>query len=205
MSASSAAWRVSGEFLGGSVTYNRPPYEPDKHGRSIDVDVRAATTDDIEAIARIDEARGKGSVETLVPRIVASFERIARGEVRWYNFVASVKGEVVGHAICRYHAWSERNGDSGLPEGWYLAGLSVLPTHRRRGIGRALTEHRITWLSERTDVVYYTAAEVNRPSIELHEALGLVEVARGLVVSFPRREEELQILGKKRVSRPDGG
>ncbi len=94
--------------------------------------------------------------------------------------------------------------DSGLHEGWYLEGLSVLPTHRRRGIGRALTEHRITWLSERTDVVYYTAAEVNRPSIELHEALGFVEVARGLVVSFPRREEELQILGKKRVSRPDG-
>ena len=187
------------------MIHDRPPYEPHKHGRPTHVDVRAATTDDIEAIARIDEARGKGSVETLVPLIVASFEHIARREVRWYNCVASAEDEVVGYAICRYHAWSERNGDSGLPEGWYLAGLSVLPSHRRRGIGRALTEHRITWLSERTDVVYYTAAEVNRPSIELHEALGLVEVARGLVASFPRREEELQILGKKRVSRPDGG
>ena len=173
---------------------HRPSYEPDKHGRATHVDVRAATTDDIEASARIDEAFGIGPVETLVPRIVASFERIAREKVRWYNWVASVKGEVLGYAICRYHAWSERNGDSGLPEGWYLAGLNVLPSHRRRGVGRALTEHRITWLSERTDVVYYTAAEVNGPSIELHEALGLVEVARGLVVSFPRRSEELHIL-----------
>ncbi len=187
------------------MIHERPPYEPDKHGCATHVDVRAATTDDIEAIARIDEARGKGSVETLVPRIVASFERIAREKVRWHNFVASVKGEVVGYAVCRYHAWAERNGDSGIPEGWYLAGLSVLPSHRRRGVGRALTEHRMTWLSERTDMVYYTVAEVNGPSIDLHEALGLVEVARGLVVSFPRREEEPQILGKKRVSRPDGG
>ena len=47
--------------------HERPPYEPDKHGLGTHVDVRAATTDDIEAIARIDEARGKGSVETLVP------------------------------------------------------------------------------------------------------------------------------------------
>ena len=187
------------------MIYNRPPYEPDKHGRSTHVDVRAATTDDIEAIARIDEAYGGGSVETLVPRIAASFERIAREKIRWYHWVASVKAEVVGYAICRFHAWSERNGDSGLPEGWYLAGLTVLPNHRRRGVGRALTEHRTTWLSKRTDVVYYTAAEVNGPSIELHEALGFVQVARNLVVSFPRRGEEPQILGEKRVSRPDGG
>ena len=120
------------------MSHNRPPYEPDRHGRATHVDVRAATTDDIEAIALIDEAFGIGSVETLVPRIVASFERIVREKVRWYHWVASVKGEVVGYAICRYHAWSERNGDSGLPEGWYLAGLNVLPSHRRRGVGRAL-------------------------------------------------------------------
>jgi len=183
--------------------HERPAYEPDKHGRATQIDVCAATTDDIEAIARIDEARGKGSVEILVPRILASFERIAREEVRWHNFVASVKGEVVGYAICRYHAWGERNGDSGLPEGWYLAGLSVLPSHRRRGVGRSLTEHRITWVSERTDVVYYTVAEANGPSIALHEAVGLVEVARGLVLSFPRRSEELHILGEKRLSGPD--
>ena len=37
--------------------------------------------------------------------------------------------------------------------------------------------------------------------LELHEAWGLVEVARGLVVSFPRRSEELHILGKKRLTR----
>ena len=185
-----------------SRVHNRPPYEPDKHGRATRVDVRTATFEDIEAIALIDEARGIGSVETLVPRILASFECIARGEVRWHNFVASVKSEVVGYAICRYHAWSERNGDPQLPEGWYLAGLNVLPSHRRRGVGRALTEHRITWLTERTDVVYFTAAEANGPSIGLLEALGFTEVARGLVSSFPRRSEELQVLGEKSLTSP---
>ncbi len=184
------------------MNYDRPPFEPGKHGRSIRVDVRAATTDDIETLARIDEAYGLGSVETLVPRIVASFERVARGEVRAYTCVAPVKGEVVGYGKCGFIAWSEKDGGSGLPDGWYLAGLQVLASHRRRGIGRALTEHRIAWLSERTDVVYYNADEVNGPSIELHEALGFVEVARGLVVAFPRRSEEPHILGEKRLTAP---
>ncbi len=180
------------------MIYDRPPYEPDKHGRSIDVDMRAATTDDIETLARIDEAYGLGSVETLVPRIVAAFERVARGEVRAYTCVASVKGVVVGYGICRFRAWSEKEGDSGLPDGWYLSGLQVLSSHRRRGVVRAITEHRITWLNERTDVAYYNADEVNGPSIELHEALGFVEVARGILP--PRRSnDELQILGKKRL------
>ena len=86
------------------MTYDRPPYEPEQHGRATYLDVRAATFDDIERIALIDEAYGIGSVETLVPLIVASFERIAREEIRWYHWVASVKAEVVGYAICRYHA-----------------------------------------------------------------------------------------------------
>ncbi len=190
--------RVSGEVLGGSVIYNRPAYEPDKHGRPIQVDVRPATPDDIEAIARIDEVYGIGSVETLVPRILASFERVARGEVRAYTCVAPVKGEVVGYGICKFNVWSEKHEESGLPDGWYLSGLQVLSSHRRRGIGRALTEHRLMWLSERTDVVYYNADEVNGPSIELHERLGFVEVARGILP--PRRSnDELQMLGKKRL------
>ena len=186
------------------MIYNRPAYEPDKHGRPIQVDVRPATPDDIEAIARIDEVYGIGSLETLIPRIVASFERIARGEERRYNCIASVEGEVVGYGSCRFRAWSETHEGSGLPDGWYLSGLQVLPSHRRRGIGRALTEHRIKWLSERTDVVYYNADEVNGPSIHLHEALGFVEVARGLLVPI-RSNDELQMLGEKRLSRPDGG
>ncbi len=84
--------------------------------------------------------------------------------------------------------------------GVVLSGLQVLSSHRRRGIGRALTEHRITWLSERTDVVYYNADEINGPSIELHESLGFVEVARGLLPPL-RSNDELQILGEKRLTR----
>ena len=190
---------MSGEVDHGSVIHNRPPYEPHKHGRPIRFDVREATPDDIEAIALIDEAFGIGSVETLVPRILASFERMARGEERRYNCIASVKGEVVGYGSCRFNAWSEEEGESALPDGWYLSGLQVLSSHRRQGIGRALTEHRIAWLSERTDVVYYNADEANGPSIELHEALGFVEVARGLL-PHRRLNDELQILGKKRLS-----
>ena len=190
---------MSDEVDRGSVIHERPPYEPDRHGHATHVVVRAATTDDIETLARIDEAYGLGSVETLVPRIVAAFQRAARGEVRAYTCVASVKGEVVGYGVCRFRAWSKKEGDSGLPDGWYLSGLQVLSSHRRRGVGRAITEHRLTWLGERTDVVYYNADEVNGPSIELHEVLGFVEVARGLLPPV-RSNDELQILGEKRLT-----
>ncbi len=181
------------------MTYDLPQYEPEEHGRATYLDVRAETFDYIEPIALIDEAYGIGSVERLVPRILASFERRARGEVRGYCCVASVKGEVIGYGKCSFDAWSEKYEGSGYPDGWYLSGLQVLSSHRRRGIGRALTEDRIRWLNEQTDLVYYNADEINRPSIELHEALGFVEVARGLLPPW-RSNDELQILGEKRLS-----
>jgi len=76
-----------------------------------------------------------------------------------------------------------RQPDSLLPDGWYLLGVVVVDRWRRHGIGRALTERRVAWLSQRTDSVHYIANSRNQASLDLHAAMGFVEVARGFTAS----------------------
>ena len=61
------------------------------------------------------------------------------------------------------------------PSGWYLLGVNVLSTHRRRGIATLLTNWRIDWLAGRADQLFYVAIPTNVASIRLHEALGFVK------------------------------
>ncbi len=59
--------------------------------------------------------------------------------------------------------------------GWYLLGVNVLATHRRRGIATLLTNWRFDWLAGRADQLFYVAIPTNVASIRLHEALGFVK------------------------------
>lgn len=52
------------------------------------------------------------------------------------------------------------------------------PDQRRRGIGRALTLARLEWIAARGEKAYYFANEMNRASIDLHAAVGFVELTR---------------------------
>ena len=69
------------------------------------------------------------------------------------------------------------------PSGWYLLGVNVRPTHRRRGIATLLTNWRIDWLANRADQLFYVAVPTNVASIKLHEGLGFVKVQEN--VSMP--------------------
>jgi len=91
-------------------------------------------------------------------------------------FVACLEERVVAFARA---GWLERGT---IPDGWYLTGVIVSAAHRRRGIGRALTEHRIRWLARRTDVVHYFVNARNRASIDLHSSLGFEEIDRNITV-----------------------
>ena len=82
-------------------------------------------------------------------------ELVGFGRVAWVEFEALQ----VNHAPC----------------GWYLLGVNVLSTHRRRSIGTLLTNWRLDWLADRTDQVFYVAIPTNVASIRLHEALGFVK------------------------------
>lgn len=65
-----------------------------------------------------------------------------------------------------------------IPDGWYLLGVVVVDAWRRHGIGEQLTRRRISWIAERADTAYFFAKPRNRPSLDLHEALGFVEISR---------------------------
>ena len=164
----------------------RSPYEPEKHGTPIPVSVRAAVPGDARAIAPIDVEREGQTVDELAARIQRALEHLREPDSRRYSCVAEVEGRIVGYGKCRYMTFSEEEGaDPSIPDGWYLTGVEVLRRHRRRGIGRALTVHRLQWLGARTDVVYYFTGERNYVSQDLHRDLGFEDLARGIEIPLP--------------------
>ena len=110
------------------------------------------------------------------------YERdLARAE-RVAQVGAFVNDELIGfgRVVCVKFEASEV---SQAPSGWYLLGVNVLPTHRRRGIATLLTNWRIDWLANRADQLFYVAIPTNVASIRLHEALGFVKALEN--VSMP--------------------
>ncbi len=180
----------------------RSPYEPERHGRPAPIVVRDALPDDALAIAHVDVEREDRPPAELAPLVRAALERAARDE-RAFTCVGVVGGRIAGYGKCAYKTWKDAGGSSVVPDGWYLTGVEVDRSHRRMGIGRALTARRLEWLRERTDVVYYFTGEGNRPSIDLHWAFGFVEVARGLALPLPPpfSNEEPHILHRKFLGR----
>ena len=81
---------------------------------------------------------------------------------------AFVNDELIGFARV---AWVEFEASQAnqAPSGWYLLGVNVLSTHRRRGIATLLTNWRIDWLANRADRLFYVAIATNVASIRLHE------------------------------------
>jgi ribosomal protein S18 acetylase RimI-like enzyme len=89
--------------------------------------------------------------------------------------VAYLGGALVGWG--KTHYWPDRDGEAGA--GHYLAGVTVAPKYRQRGIGRDLTAARLDWIWARADEAWYVADKSNVGSIRLHEFFGFRLVARG--------------------------
>ncbi|MCO4262536.1 GNAT family N-acetyltransferase [Pseudarthrobacter sp. MDT3-26] len=73
--------------------------------------------------------------------------------------------------------WDDDDGPA--PSGHYLAGVTVLPAWRRRGVGAALTEARLRWVWARASEAWYVVNADNLVSIELHRRWNFTEMARG--------------------------
>lgn len=181
------------------------PYRPDAAGVPLEgVVFRSARPADAGRIAEISAERSGGDATKITPRIVDELERIAAGRLQRLTCVAVVRhakddpaGSVVAYGRCAFLDWQERDGEA-PPVGWYLTGVVVETTYRRRGIGRKITAHRLDWLAERTHEAYYWVDEANQASIALHEALGFEELARGLRISAVHNEAP-QALFRKRL------
>lgn len=97
--------------------------------------------------------------------------------------VAVSRAEIVGYARAHLFEPEPDAAADTSPSGYYLIGLFVRPDCRRSGLGAALTDARLRWISERTDEAWFFANAGNTASIELHHRFGFEEVTRHF--SFP--------------------
>lgn len=141
--------------------------------------VRIASAGDCEAIASVEaEVNGIDAARAFARCV----EQTA--DPAWVLVLAEAGGEVVGFGRAARWEPPEDAPANAAPAGWYLLGLDVRESWRRRGAGLALTSRRLEWIAERADRAYYFANARNDASIGLHRRLGFVERTRDFW--FPR-------------------
>ncbi len=148
-------------------------YEPEAHGIPLpDAVVRPGSAQDAEQTGRLAAYREGEPTE----RLVGIHHRKVSNEDNCL-VVAELDGRVVGFGWASYLRPVE-SGGHGAPDGWYLSGVVVDESVRRRGLGLRLTQQRIDCILSHADEVYYVVAASNRASRDLHAALGFEEVTR---------------------------
>jgi ribosomal protein S18 acetylase RimI-like enzyme len=160
-------------------------YEP--HGTSgtppADMKIRAAQVADCASIAAIEGSRDGGADALAQRRCETQVD-----DPTTLLLVAVTDDRVIGFARAgRLTRPVDATGDH-VPDGWYLLGVVVVDAWRRRGIGEQLTRRRVEWIAERADAAYFFANARNRASLDLHAALGFVEISRRF--SAPRVQFE---------------
>ena len=146
------------------------------------LEVAAATSDDLPAVAAIAAEREGTTVERELSRARA-FLAHCDAEGRGLFLVARVGGRVVGYGRAAQLEPSPGADGACMPSGWYLIGIVVDPAHRRRGVGSALVARRLEWIAAREPRAYYLANAGNPATIDLHRQFGFVEHTRD--VDFP--------------------
>jgi ribosomal protein S18 acetylase RimI-like enzyme len=174
----------------------RPP------GPRPSVEVRAATARDAPGIAAIHVEREGGDPReavSAVEREIAAIEEGARFRAVW---VALAAGAVVGYGRAAWKTYGSDPAARNAPSAWSLAGLLVAPEHRRRGVGLALTLHRLEVppLCDAGDVWYFANAR-NRASLRLHSRLGFEEVTRDFRIPGVTFSGGTGILCRRRAGR----
>lgn len=127
-------------------------------------------------------------------------------------FVAKAGGQVVAYG--RVIELAADEAGPGTPAGCYLSGVLVDPAWRRLGIATELTRARLRWAFARTDQVFYMTGADNIASLNLHAALGFLQMRRfnserstaGVdVLSQLTRTAERRLASGRRESNPRGG
>jgi ribosomal protein S18 acetylase RimI-like enzyme len=138
--------------------------------------IEPASQRDFDAIARLTVERQGGNLEDTRERIWRSLMQPADTH---FVLVARIGDETVGFAKASRIDVTADPEYAQVPIGWYLVGLIVAPEQRRRGIGLALTRHRLRALAGRgVTEAFYFVNSLNRASIDLHRKLGFQEVQR---------------------------
>ena len=154
-------------------------FEPDpiQIAAPLPISIRYARLADIAEIARLTFQRHGGDplfhVRNIESMLVAGHVKV---------MVAEYLGKTIAFGKHSRIDPPENHPLNSVPRGWYLVGLIVDEEFRRRGIGKALTRHRMEHLFRETEEIFYFANENNRVSIALHQLFGFVEVDRDIWV-----------------------
>lgn len=148
-------------------------YVPRTHPTSSDesVETRSAVPTDADALAAVMAARG-GSVEEHVAAARSLIERLD------VLLIAEKEGLAVGWCgIQKFSIFP----DAG-PE-WLIAGLTVVPEARRRGIAARLLREvlQATPRTAKEELIFSVINARNFASIDLHHEVGFVEVGRSAI------------------------
>ena len=97
---------------------------------------------------------------------------LARQQADGALLIAELGGKIAGVGRVSYFEPPRDAPENAAPGGYYLLGVNVDPVHRRRGIGKALTEARLRFIARHAPVAWFFTDAENEPSIRLHQALG---------------------------------
>ena len=139
--------------------------------------VRPAQIEDLEGLARLCHERDGDSLETHREHYLKELTE----NPGWQNrllVVAVVEGALVGYGRAINIQPKPDWPANAAPAGWYLGGMIVTPTLRRRGIGAELTRRRLDWIKTKSDEAFYFVNAQNLASIALHSELGFEELTR---------------------------
>lgn len=142
--------------------------------------LRAATRDDVADIRRLIRALADYEKEPDAAVVTeADLLRDGFGEKPLFKVVmAEWEGAVVGFAFYFYN-YSTWQGRPGL----YLEDLFVMPSHRGKGIGKALLVHLAgIALRENCGRFVWQVLDWNTPSIQFYESLGAVVMKEWLTM-----------------------
>lgn len=145
---------------------------PNRRLRRASIEVREATLDDVDAIARLIAERHERELEKTRATVEKEVRHTTPRGVENRLFVAEDAGRVAGFGRVALQRPGVHHHPAEMPEGWYLIGVIVAPDARRRGIGEALGRHRLAWIRERADAAFSFINRENWASRDLLLALG---------------------------------
>jgi GNAT superfamily N-acetyltransferase len=100
-------------------------------------------------------------------------------------------------------AWFEPDAEApanAAPAGYYLVGLVVDPSWRRRGVASAITATRLAWVAQRASEAWYFADRSDLVSIRLHEQAGFTTVTDDFWFPTVTDGDGSHLLGRAQLS-----
>ncbi len=97
--------------------------------------------------------------------------------------IAEFSNRLVGYGGARFYDQAKDENmyqtSKSLPTGWYLRGLKVHREFRRSGIARKITIRRLSWLKDRTSLVFVFLNDENKETIPMYQDFGFETVSKG--------------------------